>query len=40
MKASLEYMCREELRIFNMTLFDSPERVANVSFEGDVGKQA
>ena len=33
-------MCREELRAFDRALFDSLERVANVSLEGDVCKQA
>ena len=40
LRASSAYLCREELRIFDRALFDSLGRVANVSLEGDVCKQA
>ena len=40
MRASPAYLCREELRVFDRALFDSLARVANVSLEGDVCKQA
>ena len=33
-------MCGDELSVFDMALFDSLGRVANVSLEGDVCKQA
>ena len=36
----LAYLCREELRVFDRALFDSLEKVAKVSLEGDVCKQA
>ena len=38
LRASPDYLCREELRIFDRVLFSSLGRVANVSFEGDVCK--
>ena len=34
------YLCREELRMFDRALFDSLGRVANVSLEKDMCKQA
>ena len=40
LRASPAYLCREELRIFDRALFDSLGRVAYVSLEGDVCKQA
>ena len=40
LRASPAYLCREELRIFDRALFDSLGRVANVSLERDVCKQA
>ena len=40
LRASPAYLCREELRIFDRALFGSLGRVANVSLEGDVCKQA
>ena len=40
LRASHAYLCREELRIFDRALFGSLGRVANVSLEGDVCKQA
>ena len=40
LRASTAYLCREKLRIFDRALFGSLERVANVSLEGDVCKQA
>ena len=40
LKASPAYLCREELRVFGRALFYSIGRVANVSLEGDVCKQA
>ena len=40
LRASPAYLCREELLIFDRALFDSLWRVANVSLEGDVCKQA
>ena len=40
LKASPAYLCREDLRIFDRALFGSLGRVANVSLEGDVCKQA
>ena len=36
LRASLAYLCREELRIFVRSLFDSLGRVAYVSLEGDM----
>ena len=39
-RASPAYLCGEELSIFDRALFDSLARVANVSLEGDVCKQA
>ena len=36
----LAYLCREELSVFYRALFDSLGRVANVSLERDVSKQA
>ena len=40
LRASPAYLCREKLRIFDWALFGSLGRVANVSLEGDVCKQA
>ena len=40
LRAQPAYLCREELRIFDRALFDSLGRMANVSLEGDVVKQA
>ena len=40
LRSSPAYLCREELRIFDRALFGSLGRVANVSLEGDVCKQA
>ena len=40
LRASPANLCREELRIFDRALFGSLGRVANVSLEGDVCKQA
>ena len=40
LRASSAYLCREELSIFDRALFGSLGRVANVSLEGDVCKQA
>ena len=40
LRASPAYLCREELCIFDRALFGSLGRVANVSLEGDVCKQA
>ena len=40
LRASPAYLCREELRIFDRALSDSLGRVANVSLEGDLCKQA
>ena len=40
LRASPAYLCREELRIIDRALFGSLGRVANVSLEGDVCKQA
>ena len=39
-RASPAYFCEEELSVFDRALFDSLGRVANVSLEGDVCKQA
>ena len=39
LRASPVYLRRKELLIFDMALFDSLGRVANVSLEGDVCKQ-
>ena len=40
LRASPAYLCGEELSVFDRALFDSLGRVANVSLEGDVCKQA
>ena len=40
MRASPAYLCREELSVFDRDLFDYLLRVANVSLEEDVCKQA
>ena len=40
LRASPAYLCREELRISDRALFGSLGRVANMSLEGDVCKQA
>ena len=40
LRASPAYLCREELRFFDRALSSSLGRVANVSLEGDVCKQA
>ena len=40
LRASPAYLCREELSVFDRALFDSLGRVASVSLEGDVCKQA
>ena len=40
LRASLAYLCGEELSVFDRALFDSLRRVANVSLKGDVRKQA
>ena len=40
LRASPAYLCGEELSVFVRALFDSLGRVANVSLEGDVSKQA
>ena len=40
LRASPAYLYREKLRVFHRALFDSLRRVANVSLEGDVRKQA
>ena len=40
LRASPAYLCREKLRIFDRDLFGTLGRVANVSLEEDVCKQA
>ena len=40
LRASSAHLCREELRIFDRALYGSLGRVANLSLEGDVCKQA
>ena len=40
LRTSPAYLCSEELRLFDRALIDSLGRVANVSFEKDVFKQA
>ena len=40
LRASPPYLCGEELNVFDRALFDSLGRVANVSLDGDVCKQA
>lgn len=40
LRASPAYLYSNELKIFDRALFESLGRVTNVSFEGDVGKQA
>ena len=40
LRTSPAYLCGEELSVFDRALFDSLGRVANVSLEGDVCKQA
>ena len=40
LRASPAYLCREEWLVFDRALFDSLERVAIVSSEGDVCEQA
>ena len=40
LRASPAYLCIDELRIFDMALFDSLGKVVNVPMEGDVCKQA
>ena len=40
LRSSPDYLCGEELSVFDRALFDSLGRVTNVSLEGDVCKQA
>ena len=40
LRSSLAYLCKEELRIFDRTLFNSLGRVTHVLLEGDAYKQA